>query len=432
MKIATIFQPRPIPTNYHRKLLTNSNSNLKQLEIMKRFLSFLCIGIFFINAYAQLTVDINGNVGIGDTLTNYDSQLSINGAGINTATVYSQTDSRLYSIFSENKSTNTDWTFAYYGKSFITAGIHVGLYGLATAGSALSRGRAIGVLGYATNATRGYNYGLFGGLGGTQNGAAVAGSINQPWGLSSPINGRYAGYFDGPVYSTSSLTALNYLVPSGSTNITDVRELEGERSYQGIMSIIPIEYKSAVKQSVDPEVMDTISSETMTQLNKIFSESEKSARPHFGLIAEDVQKIYPELVHEDANGTLCVDYIGLIPLLIKTIQQLGEEVKELRYAEEASKGFDSYNNNEFFIAPKQNVQLTNNGICEIEYTLPDKFKSAKVFIYSISGNLVKNYNLEESGDGKLSIDTRLMNKGIYIYTIIVDGHSICSRQLIVE
>lgn len=160
---------------------------------MKRFLLLFCLGVFFIKTYAQLTVDANGYVGIGDTLTYYDSQLSINGAGINTATVYLQTKNRQYSVLSENKSTITDWTYAYYGKSYVSSKKHVGLFGLANAQSAQPCGRAIGVLGYASNATRGYNYGLFGGLGGTQNGAAVAGSIYEPWGFNSSINGRYAG-----------------------------------------------------------------------------------------------------------------------------------------------------------------------------------------------------------------------------------------------
>lgn len=398
---------------------------------MKRFLFLFCVSVFFIKTYAQLTVDVNGNVGIGDTLTNYDSKLSINGAGINTATVYSQANNQQFSIFSENKSTNTDWTFAYYGKSYVSSNIHVGLYGLANAGSAQSCGRAIGLLGYASNATNGYNYGLFGGLGGTQNGAAIAGSINQPWGLSYSINGRYAGYFDGPIYSTANVTALNYLIPSGTLNMDDIHELENERCYQGIMSVTPIEYKFVVGQGVDPEVLDTISSETMTRLEKISNEREKTSRTHFGLIAEDIQKIYPELVHEDMNGNLSVDYVGFIPLLIKTVQQLSEEVNELRNMEAVSKGIGS-NRNEFIMPQNQDTQITNNGFCEIDYTLPENFKSAKVFIYSISGNLMKSYIIEGEKEGKISIDKNRMNKGIYICALIVDGHSLLSRQLIVE
>ena len=166
---------------------------------MKRTILFIFICLTTVSGFAQLTVDANGNVGIGDTLTSYNSQLSINGAGLNTATVYTQTNNRYYGMYSENSTTITDWTYAYYGKSFVTNSKHVGIYAIASNSTPLSTGRTFGVLGYAANATNGYNCGVFGGLGGTQNGGAIVASIYHPWGLNHSMGGRYAGYFDGPV-----------------------------------------------------------------------------------------------------------------------------------------------------------------------------------------------------------------------------------------
>ena len=42
----------------------------------------------------------------------------------------------------------------------------------------------------------------------------------------------------------------------------------------------------------------------------------------FGLIAQDVQVIYPELVYQDPEGYLAINYTGLIPLLIESIKEL--------------------------------------------------------------------------------------------------------------
>ncbi len=47
------------------------------------------------------------------------------------------------------------------------------------------------------------------------------------------------------------------------------------------------------------------------------------------MIAQDVQKVFPELVYERDNK-LSINYIELIPLLIKTIQELSTEVEELK------------------------------------------------------------------------------------------------------
>lgn len=49
-----------------------------------------------------------------------------------------------------------------------------------------------------------------------------------------------------------------------------------------------------------------------------------------GLIAQEVQRIYPELVHEDKQGYLSVNYIMLTPLLIKSVQELDRENRDLK------------------------------------------------------------------------------------------------------
>ena len=44
-------------------------------------------------------------------------------------------------------------------------------------------------------------------------------------------------------------------------------------------------------------------------------------RNHIGFIAQDIQKVFPELVYEDKNGMLAVDYISLIPVLVESIKE---------------------------------------------------------------------------------------------------------------
>jgi hypothetical protein len=49
-----------------------------------------------------------------------------------------------------------------------------------------------------------------------------------------------------------------------------------------------------------------------------------------GLIAQEVQKIFPELVQTDEKGFLSVNYIGLIPHLIEAVKELKNENKDLK------------------------------------------------------------------------------------------------------
>ncbi|GHV25493.1 hypothetical protein FACS1894176_04080 [Bacteroidia bacterium] len=55
-----------------------------------------------------------------------------------------------------------------------------------------------------------------------------------------------------------------------------------------------------------------------------------------GFLAQELQQVFPDLVHEDKDGLLSVDYIGLIPIIVESIkeqQQLidaqSKKIKEL-------------------------------------------------------------------------------------------------------
>jgi hypothetical protein len=50
---------------------------------------------------------------------------------------------------------------------------------------------------------------------------------------------------------------------------------------------------------------------------------------HFGLIAQDVQKIYPNLVTEDEKGYLALNYVELIPVLINAVQIQNDKIAKL-------------------------------------------------------------------------------------------------------
>ena len=49
-----------------------------------------------------------------------------------------------------------------------------------------------------------------------------------------------------------------------------------------------------------------------------------------GVVAQEIQKIHPEIVEERKNGYLGVDYKRLVPLLIQSVKELRDEVEELK------------------------------------------------------------------------------------------------------
>jgi hypothetical protein len=57
---------------------------------------------------------------------------------------------------------------------------------------------------------------------------------------------------------------------------------------------------------------------------------------HLGFIAQEVQMIMPELVKESRDGMLALDYIGIIPVLTRAIQEQQAQIETLRTSPEPS------------------------------------------------------------------------------------------------
>lgn len=51
-----------------------------------------------------------------------------------------------------------------------------------------------------------------------------------------------------------------------------------------------------------------------------------------GILAQDVQRTMPELIHKDNNGWLKVNYTGLTGVLVEAVKELSEQVDNLREA----------------------------------------------------------------------------------------------------
>ena len=85
-----------------------------------------------------------------------------------------------------------------------------------------------------------------------------------------------------------------------------------------------------------------IDAESLNRLDIVSFDWKDKRKPHVeaGLVAQDVQKILPELVHEGEDGMLGINYVGMIPYLLKMIQNQNAQIKELYSMIKSVKGFD--------------------------------------------------------------------------------------------
>jgi hypothetical protein len=173
----------------------------------------------------------------------------------------------------------------------------------------------------------------------------------------------------------------------------------------------------------------TISDDELARINKI----------HYGLLAQEVKELYPELVHEDDAGVMSINYIELIPLLIQAVQDLSDQVNLLSYSSSKESIKQSapqqlgYNTDikSTTTSLSQNLPNPFTEVTEISYIVPTNAQQATIYIYSMSGVQLMKYDLSTLGESSIIIGANELYAGTFLYSLVVDGKIIDTKQMII-
>jgi len=309
---------------------------------MKKTLLCTLIALLCNSIQAQIKVNSSNNVGIG--IDNPVSKFAVRGAGDASSMVYFENPNTnlgpkaLYvKQLAPQYATGYDYGYGIYSWIQVTTSgyKHVGAVASAYASSPLSGARTYGLWAIAGNALNGYNFGVYASLTGSNNGAAIFATIPGRGDPYPAINNKYAGYFRGTVYVEDSLRVADKItckqliqtsdinlkrnltqLPTG--NLKKIAKLNAVR-YQMLNTAVMKEVKYLSKQDTLKTYLPTTNLDELTD-----------KQTHIGLIAQDVQKIFPELVVTDQDGYLGIDYSGLIPVLIEAIKEQQAEIEALK------------------------------------------------------------------------------------------------------
>lgn len=385
---------------------------------MKKILGLFIVCFATMVCSAQIQVASTGNVGIGDTLST-NNKLFVKAAG--------SYGNGIYSLIESNRLN----TVAVFGEVEGSASNQIAIFGRAT--SVISGiGRSYGVYGIAGNKTSGYNYGVYGALQGNKNGAGVFGTIAT---TIPQVNGRYAGYFYGDTYVTGTLTAGQITTLSDARYKSNIQQINAT-ALAKIAALNPVQYTMLSGEAIalaNTEQSDTASTMTMTTSNENLS---KANQIHYGLLAQEVKELYPELVYEDSAGVMSINYMELIPLLIQAVQDLSEQVSALSNSSNASARKQ---------APKQRdsttetiaamlYQNTPNPFTEetvISYIVLTEAQQASIYIYNMLGEQLSKYDISAFGEGYITISANELYAGTFLYSLVVDGKLIDTKQMII-
>jgi Chaperone of endosialidase/Secretion system C-terminal sorting domain len=298
---------------------------------------------------------------------------------------------------------------------------------------------------------------------------AETGSISL-YGENGPLgsNNRLATHNIGVYVQNNGYIGINNLSPSCALDISGVAKANGvvltsdSRLKENIVNLknpldslflmqgVTYNLKWPVVQSTNSSRKDSIgrSSSNANVDSSLYS------RRHVGFIAQDIQKIFPELVYADKNGILSIDYIGIIPLLVEGLKQQQQiitaqstKLKELdarltkienkntqtqsvksdNLADLTTPNLSNASTNSFLY---QNIPNPFSVQTEIKYYIPEDARNGSLLIFNMQGSLIKSMIISAFGSGSQTINGSELHAGMYIYTLIVDSKEVDTKRMI--
>jgi hypothetical protein len=177
-----------------------------------------------------------------------------------------------------------------------------------------------------------------------------------------------------------------------------------------------------------------------------------------GFVAQDVEAAASS-IHYDFSGVdkpkndkdiYGLRYSDFVVPLVKAVQELSKQNDELKkdYAakiDELQKQIDdlraiviSGNQKAIISTPSgaggssldQNVPNPFSKATTINYSLPQKYSSAKIIVIDELGNTIKIFNLSGTGKGTLNFSSPFRVGASYQYSLFVDGKLIDTKQMV--
>ena len=416
---------------------------------MKKIITLaLCLIGAVITASAQFKIHSDGKISINTTATPV-SPISINTAGNSTAYMSYQGPKRfLYAA--TNGATS--------GSSFIlqpaqTVDCAMALTALSYPFTAQNT-HAFGVGAFMRSEGAPHGIGVLGHVDSNISGAGVVGCPTTTVPSYTLLDHSYAGLFFGDVKVTSNLkvdgcidgTLLNPSAnPNNSTSLQEMAQDRGGSTVSLLASLDAFAYKDEMraedfeatltKIKVDDSL--TITMASADENNYIGRQSAKNT--HYALDADQLEKTFPGLVYEMADGTKQINYVEMVPLLVQCINELNArlsamdgsdakaEARTTRAGSTAIEGTPVKSQAVLY----QNTPNPFTAQTEIRFSLPDDAPQAYIYIFDMTGKMQKQIPVTPSQQS-ITINGYELQAGIYLYSLVVGGQEIDTKRMILS
>jgi hypothetical protein len=198
---------------------------------------------------------------------------------------------------------------------------------------------------------------------------------------------------------------------------------------------------------------------------EISQQSTTAKKLQYGFLANNIQEVFPELVTED-QGMLSMNYQGMIPVLVEAIKSLSLKQDSMSHLQVQLTQVQQKNQQ----LEQQNQQLTTelqlikqalqaNGLLKtstkpaessisptiflfqnepnpftetttITYQVSIQAREVSLILTTLTGNQVQVFHNLSAGTGEVSISGGSLAAGTYVYSLVVDGQIVASKQML--
>ena len=309
-----------------------------------------------------------------------------------------------------------------------------------------------GILSCAGHSSYG-NYGVYGGFFRPDSvvcGAGIYGSTSTLWIIPYNYRAKYAGFFYGNVRVVEGTLAATVVTPSamlsrsGSNEFNSVQVLPVNDVSEnlGRVQLLQLKRDVEVENEVSDEPILMENGETKGDLKKTVLFRSSLAKTGYGLAADQLREVYPELVYEDQNGNVSINYIEMIPLLVQAnnelrarVQALEDEkkgavmVKEKMTEVTYSQGAEDAT---LLLSLGQNDPNPFSEQTSIEVSVPESVMSAALLIFDMQGKQVKRIDISDRGTSRITVMGQGLPEGMYLYSLVADGKVVKTRKMILS
>ena len=208
---------------------------------------------------------------------------------------------------------------------------------------------------------------------------------------------------------------------NGSIRCTDLTTISDAKYKENITSI-----KDALN------IINNLSGKTYSWKKTDFPEINFSDKQQYGLIAQEVEKVIPDIAYKSEIGEYSINYIAIIPILIEAVKQQQAQIVDLQEkintnTKYSNAGFENLKNNKIIsISPNPASDIITISL-EIENNIQD----AKILVYDTTGNVVSSLTIKErSNDISKTIQKSNFGSGVFFVNLVINGKSIDTKKII--